>query len=848
MNYITIADKKIHVIYMSNCTKFSDLAENEVSALGQKAAGLTALFNSGYPIPPGFVVSASLFDSFLAQTGLKEKVWDILAHATPDDYPAVSQISKQLRDAILSSEFPQVLEDEILECYRKFNLSEDMQKLNDVAKSIIDAGRSDVYVSVRASPIATQEQTSFSGMQDTSYYVHGTVGVIKAIQKCMASYFSFRSIIYRLKNNIPHNGLMTIIIQEMILSEKSGVIATANPANASRTQTVIEGLWGVGEGVTGGGITPDKYIIDKETGHIIDKKISIKDWQYSIDPMNGGLQKDQIPETKKEERVLSVNELKVLFSLSEKIHNHFRRPQMIEWAIYKNRVYILQSTPLFIPQQDIMQEPPTEMQGTPIAGFGNFAKTKTGNVTFIYNDVDFSKLSGTDVIVSGYATTDLVPALLKSSAIVTDEGGTLSNMATIAREFGIPMVCGTKQATRKIPEGVTVTVNAKEGLVFESRPPAPPMQNPVYPPQYPQETQPQNTQFSPQTQGMPQQPEQNIPVQTAQNYPPQSNPQQFPQPTAYPNTQQNPQEVPREPQPPQNTQQPDPAQNEMPAKPGSTPSEPAQTAIKVKYNISDLTELNSIQEKHDGIGFIDLKAFYSRNTAAQTETQEPMPSINGFTPSTNSNEPTMTINSNAVAELIEKFYPKEVWLKISAVGEETIQNDFSCLVDVSARGYTNIGVVVPLIDHPAKIQALRTMAQQSGLDLSRLKLGVLIDSPTQVFVLEELVKEGINFAVLDAEKLAKSFASEPQPNHAATTHPAFMAAMRQAISVLNKSKVSTTIKGFSEDMPFVDKMISFGVESFTVAVHTAQTALLSIERAEKAKMINLMKERHQMQF
>ncbi len=848
MNYITIADKKVHVIYMSNCTKFSDLAENEVSTIGQKASGLTALFNSGYPIPPGFVISASLFDSFLAQTGLKEKVWDVLAHATLDDYPAVSQISKQLRDAILSTEFPQVLEDEILECYRKFNLSEDMQKLNDVAKSIIDAGRSDVYVSVRASPIAAQEKTSFSGMQDTHYYVHGTVGVIKAIQKCMASYFSFRSIIYRLKNNIPHNSLMTIIVQEMILSEKSGVIATANPTNASRTQTVIEGLWGVGEGVTGGVVTPDKYVIDKETGHIIDKKISIKDWQYSIDPMNGGLQKDQIPETKKEERVLSVNELKVLFSLSEKIHNHFRRPQMIEWAIYKNRVYILQSTPVYIPQQDMMQEPPIEMQGTTIAGFGNFAKTKTGIVTFIYNDVDFSKLSGPDVIVSGYATTDLVPALLKASAIVTDEGGTLSNMATIAREFGIPMVCGTKQATRKIHEGVTVTVNAKEGIVFESRPPAPMPAPATYPPQYPpQETQPQNTQFYPQTQGMPQQPEQNIPTQTAQNYPPQSNPQQFPQPTAYPNAQ-NPQEIPKEPQAPQNTQPAYPAQNEMPANSGHTSSEPTQTAIKVKYNISDLTELNSIQEKHDGIGYIDLKTFYSRNTAPQTETQEPMPSINGFTPSTNFPESTMTINSNAVSKLIEKFYPTEVWLKISAVGEKTMQSDISCLIDVSARGYTNIGVLVPLIDHPAKIQAIRTMAQQAGLDLSRLKLGVLIDSPTQVFVLEELVKEGINFAVLDAEKLAKSFASEPQPNHAATTHPAFTTAMRQAISILNKSKVSTTIKGFSEDISFIDNMISFGVESFTVNVHAAQTALLSIERAEKAKMINLMKERHQMQF
>ncbi|NOR85124.1 hypothetical protein GQ473_03325, partial [archaeon] len=241
---------------MSHCINLRDLADVDVSEIGQKSAGIVSLLNTGYPVPSGFVIKTTFFDDFFAQCGLKDKIADILSKINFDDYISVVHASKEIRDAILAVSFPQVLEDEILEEYRKYNVSDDMQNLNETAKSIIDAGRSDTYVAVRAASIDSSELVSFSGIYKSYYYVHGTVGVIKSIQKTIASYFLVKAIIYRMKNNVPQNSYMTIIIQEMINSEKSGVLTTANPINSNRSQTVIESVWGLGVGVTDGRVTP----------------------------------------------------------------------------------------------------------------------------------------------------------------------------------------------------------------------------------------------------------------------------------------------------------------------------------------------------------------------------------------------------------------------------------------------------------------------------------------------------------------------------------------------------------------------------------------------------------------
>ncbi|MBN1889539.1 MAG: PEP/pyruvate-binding domain-containing protein, partial [Thermoflexales bacterium] len=138
---------------------------------------------------------------------------------------------------------------------------------------------------------------------------------------------------------------MGVVVQKMVNSEKSGVSFTVDPVLRNHYQMVIEGVWGLGEGVVSGAITPDHYKVDRETYEIVFEFVPDKQIMFCQNGM-GGVVKLPVPAEKVSVRVLNDDELRQLVDLGNQIEQHFGCPQDIEWGIEKGVIYLLQSRPI----------------------------------------------------------------------------------------------------------------------------------------------------------------------------------------------------------------------------------------------------------------------------------------------------------------------------------------------------------------------------------------------------------------------------------------------------------------------------------------------------------------------
>ncbi len=195
--------------------------------------------------------------------------------------------------------------------------------------------------------IITHNSASFAGQQETFLNISGNNKLIEAVRKCWASLYTSRAIFYREKNNFPHEKVyISVIIQKQISSDKAGVMFSANPTNNNQDEILIEAGFGLGESVVLGIINPDLYIIDKNTMKLKTKKIMKQKIKIVRDVQNGETVKKKIPEEEQGKQVLNDAEIDELSKLAKKIEEHYKKPQDLEFAIEKNKVFIVQSRPI----------------------------------------------------------------------------------------------------------------------------------------------------------------------------------------------------------------------------------------------------------------------------------------------------------------------------------------------------------------------------------------------------------------------------------------------------------------------------------------------------------------------
>jgi pyruvate,water dikinase len=309
---------------------------------------------------------------------------------------------------------------------------------------------------------------SFAGQQTTVLNVKGEEQLLAAIRKCWASVYTARATFYRAKKGFGSEPVQTaVVVQKQIMSNKAGVGFTIHPLTGNKTQCVIEAVYGQGEEIVSGRIAPDTFVLDKNSGSVIEKRIVPKMRMKYTSSHGSGLVTGQVPKTLRDKAVLSESELKSLWELANMLESHYGFPQDFEWAIANNNIYLLQTRAVTFIAKEKLEE---SVEEEPIVkGLGASPGIGSGPVRLIRKVKDLGRVNQGDVLVTSMTSPDYVPLMLKTSGIVTDEGGMTSHAAIVSRELGVPCVVGTSNATKVLHEGAIVSVDGSKGLIFKGR-------------------------------------------------------------------------------------------------------------------------------------------------------------------------------------------------------------------------------------------------------------------------------------------------------------------------------------------------------------------------------------------
>ncbi|MBL7147431.1 MAG: phosphoenolpyruvate synthase [Nanoarchaeota archaeon] len=458
---------------MKHILWFSDPGCREIKNVGGKGANLAIMYKQGFPIPPGFCVTAQAYEHFLKKTGIKKEIFSLLKDLDINDTNRLNEISEKIQELILGAEMPSDIKKEIIEAYDNLNVDIDVFKFaNKSAIEMIKAGRSLPFVAVRSSATAEDlPEASFAGAQATYLNIKGNNNVVENVQKCWASLFTARAIYYREKNGFPHDKvLISVVVQRMINADESGVVFTINPSTNTETEIMIEAGFGLGEAVVSGAINPDNYLVDKNNFKIKNKKINEQTWSYIRDESLGRTVKRKLPQAQFEEQVLDDHEIINLAKICKKIEDFYNKPMDIEFAIENKRIYIVQARPVTTfkekSAEEVLEEKVEPKGEVILEGLAASPGVGTGKVKIVHGIEELSKVQKGDIMVTRMTNPDMVPAMERAVAIVTDEGGISSHASIVSRELGVPCVVGTEKATQTLKDNQEITVDGYHGKVY----------------------------------------------------------------------------------------------------------------------------------------------------------------------------------------------------------------------------------------------------------------------------------------------------------------------------------------------------------------------------------------------
>ncbi len=448
---------------------FSELNKDSGKTAGGKGANLAEIYNLGVQVPPGFVITAQAYNYFIKEAGINDKMKEIFGRISYEDTKQLDEATAKIRKMILDSSFPKEMEEEILEAYENLGAADYDPMTQGSALDILNNASEPIFVAVRSS--ATTEdlaEASFAGQQESFTNIKGGRELITHIKKCFASLFTSRSVYYRNKKGFKYEeASLAVVVQKMIDSYKSGVIFSKDPSY-NNENVIIEAVWGLGEGIVSGRITPDKYVIGRNL-EIIDTKISNKKIALTRDSQGNG-KVAQLREDKSNAQVLKNHEIRKLAETALKLEEHYGKPQDIEFAIENEEIFIVQTRPITTIAKRLNKEDKKLIKGDPILmGIAASPGIGIGRIRIVEEMKDLEKIKKGDVLVTKMTNPDMVVTMQKCSAIVTDEGGLTAHAAIISREMGIPCVVGTDNATTILKDGEEITVDGYTGKVYKGK-------------------------------------------------------------------------------------------------------------------------------------------------------------------------------------------------------------------------------------------------------------------------------------------------------------------------------------------------------------------------------------------
>jgi pyruvate, water dikinase len=443
--------------------RFEEILINDVPIVGGKNASLGEMYNKlssrGIRVPPGFATTAFAFETFLEYNHLTVPLENIMKKLDRTSFFNLKETGANARKIILDGKLPLKLIEEILKAYK-------------------DLGN-ETTVAVRSSATAEDlPEASFAGQHESYLNVKGENDLLIAVKKCYASLYTDRAIKYREDKGFAHNKVyLSVGIQIMVRSDKasSGVGFTLDPESGFRNVIHLSGVWGLGENLVQGTVTPDEFYIFKTTlrkgeNSILQKKLGTKELTMVYDDMHGSsIHNLETPITRRNEFVLDDKEITMLANWCLLIEDHYQKPMDIEWAKdgLSGEMFILQARPetvhsLINPMLSIEYQ---LMYKSDVLCSGNAigSKVATGIARILQSPKEMNKLRKGEIVVTNVTSPDWDPLLQKCAAIVTNKGGRTSHASIVARELGVPGIVGCGNATDTIRDGDEITVSCCEG-------------------------------------------------------------------------------------------------------------------------------------------------------------------------------------------------------------------------------------------------------------------------------------------------------------------------------------------------------------------------------------------------
>jgi pyruvate,water dikinase len=447
---------------------YQELGMEDVSKVGGKNASLgemiSNLANAGVQVPGGFATTSYAFNQFLEQSGVNQKIYDILDTLDVDDVNALAKVGAQIRQWVVETPFQPELEQAIRTAYEK-----------------LSAETTDASFAVRSSATAEDmPDASFAGQQETFLNVKGFDAVLVAIKHVFASLFNDRAISYRVHQGYDHRGVaLSAGVQRMVRSDKaaSGVMFTIDTESGNDDVVFVTSAYGLGEMVVQGAVNPDEFYVHKPTlvaGHqaVVRRNIGSKLIQmvYSDDKSHGKQVKiEDVVQQKRRQFSITDEEVMSLAKQALIIEKHYGRPMDIEWAKDGNdgKLYIVQARPETVRSREDVQTIERyhlKSRGEVICeGRAIGHKVGAGVAKVLHSLDEMDKIQPGDVLVTDMTDPDWEPIMKRASAIVTNRGGRTCHAAIIARELGVPAVVGCGDVTDRIKNGEEVTVSCAEG-------------------------------------------------------------------------------------------------------------------------------------------------------------------------------------------------------------------------------------------------------------------------------------------------------------------------------------------------------------------------------------------------
>ena len=399
-------------------------AGTDPGLLGGKGASLCRLVTLGHRVPAGFVITRFAFQRALEEMGLApalNRVGSMLG--TSQDMTAAAD---QIREKILSRPIPTRILEPIIETVD--------------ALQLWSAPSGGVIIRSSAT-IEDGSAHSFAGIFE-SIPVFAPEEFEPTIRQIWASVFSPRALTYFREIGVREIPAMAVVVQRFLRAERSGVMFTRFAGPDGRPRILVEHVAGDCEKLVKGEVTPERLWLSET---------------------------EDVPELL--EGPLGSTHARALATVAKQLEESFGAPQDVEWVIYDDTLHLVQSRPItaaFSEDGNGAPEVSTGIAPT-LSGVPASSGAGSGPVHLVFNIEQALQLHSGSVLVTPMTNPDMVVAMRRSAAIVTDVGGIICHAAIVSRELGLPCVVGTETATTTFENGELITVDGSTGRIYRGR-------------------------------------------------------------------------------------------------------------------------------------------------------------------------------------------------------------------------------------------------------------------------------------------------------------------------------------------------------------------------------------------